>query len=167
MIQLKILNVDKTASKWLQRRRDSKKQKQKQKQKHKISHFYFYFCHKWNLGLILFIFIHSLINSKSNELSPTDTEFWPPVLSRTEIDEFPNWAWKCFCVATYYCVCIMSVTILNWRSCSAADLTMATSRNSYTGQTMSLLVRILTNSNPSEHLLHRVTEFSFTYGWNR
>ena len=67
LVQLKILKVNKTASKWLQRRRDSKK-KIKIKQKHKVSHFYCYFCQNWNLGRILFIFIHSLINSKSNEL---------------------------------------------------------------------------------------------------
>ena len=35
------------------------------KQKHKVSHFYLFFQ---NLGRNLYIFIHSLINSKSNEL---------------------------------------------------------------------------------------------------
>ena len=32
------------------------------------SFLFFIFVEKWNLGRILFIFIHSLINSKSNEL---------------------------------------------------------------------------------------------------
>ena len=36
-----------------------------------MSHFYFHFCQKkWNLGRILFIFIHSLINSLSNNKLP-------------------------------------------------------------------------------------------------
>ena len=38
------------------------------KHKHKVSQFYSMFVKKWNLGRILFIFIHSLTNSKSNEL---------------------------------------------------------------------------------------------------
>ena len=50
--------------------------KEKQKQKHKVSHFYLFFVKtKWNLGRNLYIFIHSLINSKSNELP----QFGPPL----------------------------------------------------------------------------------------
>ena len=43
------------------------------KQKHKESYFYFFFflVKIWNLGRVLFIFIHSLINSKSQR-SPTE-----------------------------------------------------------------------------------------------
>ena len=49
------------------------------KQKHKESHFYFFFLvKKWNLGRILFIFIHSRINSKSQR---TPTEFGLSVVS--------------------------------------------------------------------------------------
>ena len=48
----------------------------KEKQKHKVSHFYLFFVKtKWNLGRNLYIFIHSLINSKSNELP----QFGPPL----------------------------------------------------------------------------------------
>ena len=50
------LNVDKTVSKWLQRRRDSKKTKQKLK----VSHFYFFFCQKLFVCLLfsrLFSFV--------------------------------------------------------------------------------------------------------------
>ena len=32
------------------------------------SFLFLFFVKKWNLGRILFIFLHSLINSKSNEL---------------------------------------------------------------------------------------------------
>ena len=46
------------------------------KQKHKVSHFYFYFVKKWDLGLILFIFI-SLINpGKPNELTQSLHRIW-------------------------------------------------------------------------------------------
>ena len=46
------------------------------KQKHQVSHFYLFFCQKkWNLGRNLYIFIHPLISSKSNELP----QFGPPL----------------------------------------------------------------------------------------
>ena len=45
------------------------------KQKHKVSHFYLFFVKKWNLGRNLYIFIHPLISSKSNELP----QFGPPL----------------------------------------------------------------------------------------
>ena len=47
------------------------------KEKHKVSHFYLFFPKKkkWNLGRNLYIFIHSLINSKSRELPQSG----PPV----------------------------------------------------------------------------------------
>ena len=54
-----------------------KQKKQRETRFHMLSHFYFYFCKKKrNLGPILFIFILSLINSKSQR---TSTEFGPPV----------------------------------------------------------------------------------------
>ena len=70
LVQLKILNVHKTASKWLKKLRDCKKQN-----KNTRCHFYFYFLKKLNLERILFIFIHSLIYSKSQQ---TSTEFGLP-----------------------------------------------------------------------------------------
>ena len=56
------------------------------KQKHKESHFYFFFflVKKWNLGRILFIFIHSRINSKSQR---TPTEFGLSVVSLANLQK--------------------------------------------------------------------------------
>ena len=52
------------------------------KQKHKESHFYFFF-----LGRVLFIFIHSVINSKSQR---TPTEFGLSVVSLANLHKRPE-----------------------------------------------------------------------------
>ena len=59
------------------------------KQKHKESHFYFFFLlfKKWNLGRVLFIFIHSVINSKSQR---TSTEFGLSVVSLANLHKRPE-----------------------------------------------------------------------------
>ena len=62
---LKILNVDKTASKWLLKQRHSKQQTFA---KHKMSHFYFYFRQKMEFREYFVYFIHAVTNSKSKEL---------------------------------------------------------------------------------------------------
>ena len=92
LVQLKILNVDKTASKWFLKQR----QLLITKQNHKVSHLHFYFCQKMefttffffliqylsrgiqfsNLARILFISTHSHINSKSNELPQSLGGLW-------------------------------------------------------------------------------------------
>ena len=62
------------------------------KQKHKENHFYLFIFfggggQKWNLGRILFIFKHSLINSKSQR---TPTEFGLSVVSLANLCKGPE-----------------------------------------------------------------------------